>query len=51
MSNSLSIRHPRAGGNPAGLFTMTFEFDLAAQDTYLFDWIPACAGMTGRGVL
>jgi len=30
---------------------MPFAFGLTAQNTYLFNWIPAYAGMTGRGVL
>ena len=39
-------RHSGAGQNPAFLYNMPFGFVLVAQGNYLFNWIPACAGMT-----
>ena len=49
--NTLLTRHSRAGGNLAVLLNVPLGFVLAAQGHCVFDWIPACAGMTKSEVI
>jgi hypothetical protein len=44
-------RHSGVGRNPAILSNMPLVFVLATQGNYLYDWIPAYAGMTKFSVM
>ena len=52
MSKPLEFRHSRAGGNPPRQTSREADKPIVPpRGDFFNNWIPACAGMTGRGVL
>jgi hypothetical protein len=52
MKRHTGIRHSSAGGNPAeGKFRVADKTFGPLRGILSINWIPACAGMTGQGVV